>query len=140
MEEKELEKYLINFVLEFGSKMNALEREINEKSDNNPGKDYFEEFGEKYLPIFQEYCSNKKRAYGGKADSYGIPTRYDGIENAIEKKATIKNRNRVEVYFKTPNDFDAEYLFVALRKNDIWKIDSLKYKWYGNEKWKPQIL
>lgn len=63
MEEKELKKYLIDFVLEFGSKMNELEREIVEQDENNPGKDYFEEFRKKYLPIFEQYCSNKKRVY-----------------------------------------------------------------------------
>lgn len=140
MEEKELKKYLIDFVLEFGSKMNELEREIVEKAESNPGKDYFEEYEKKYLPIFQEYCTDKKRIYGGKSDSYGIPTRYDGIESSIEKTITIKNRNRAEVYFKTTNNFEAEYLFVVLRKNDLWRIDNVKYKWWKSEKWKSQIL
>ncbi len=140
MEEKELGIQLINSVLEFASKMNELERDIVEKDEKNPEKDHFKEYKDKYLPIFHKYCTDKKRAYGGKADSYGTPTHYDGIEKAIDQKVVFKTKNRAEVYFKTNNDFDAEYLFVVLRKNETWKVDNVKYKWFGSDKWKPKIL
>ena len=140
MEETELKNYLINFVLEFCSKMNELEREIVEKAESNPGKDYFPEYRNRYLPIFEEYCSDKKRVYAGKADSYGEPTQYDGIENSIEQNTELKTKSRAEVYFKTQNSFDAEYLFVVLRKNNEWRVDSFKLRWFGNEKWDSGIL
>ena len=135
-----MEKHLADLVLEFASKMNAIEREIVELDEKNPDEDYFDEYERKYLAIFREYCTDKKRTYGGNADSYGSPSKYDGIENFIEQKTTIKNKNRAEVYYKTNNDFEAEYLFVVLRKNGIWKIDNAKYKWYGNEKWQSMII
>ena len=92
------------------------------------------------MPIFQKYCTNKKRSYGGKANSYGIPTKYDGIESYIEKKIDLKNKNRMEVYFKTNNQFKAEYLFVVLRSKKLWRIDSVKDKWYNKEKWNTIIF
>ncbi len=140
LEEKNVERDLIDLVLAFGSKMNELELEIVKKDESNPNKDFFEEYKNKYQLIFKQYCSDKKRVYGGKAVSYGIPTRYDGIETAIEKTVTLKKRNRAEVYIKTTNNFDAEYLFIVLKQNNSWKVDNVKYKWWGNEKWKPQIL
>jgi len=33
------------------------------------------------------------------------------------------------------NDSETEYLFVVLKKAGEWKIDGVKYKLYGNEKW-----
>ncbi len=138
--EDELKKYLIALVVEYTSTMNEIENYVNKKSDAEPRKDFFPEFRKRYLPIFDLYCSDKKRVYGGKANSYGIPTKFDGIENSSEQSVEIKNKNRAEAYFKTQNDFDAEYWFVLVRKNDVWRIDNAKYRWYGNEKWNPMIL
>jgi hypothetical protein len=149
MNEQEFKEYLINFVQEFGTKYNALEKSIDEKSKaetaafpnftseqervdwerKNLSKytDWFEEFRKLYIPIFEKYCTDKKRTYGGPDNiSFGFPVKFNGIENSIEINVTIKNKNRAEVYFKTSTSFDDEYLFVVLRKTDEWKIDGYK--------------
>lgn len=138
--ETELKDFLISLVLEYARVMNKIENEIYLKAENEPKKDFFPEFKELYLPVFEKYCTEKLRVYGGKANSYGIPTKFDGIEDYIESSVELKNKNRAEVYFKTQNDFDAEYLFVLLRKDNLWRIDSAKERWYEAVKWKSIIL
>ncbi len=141
--EKELEEYLLSMSLYYGTKMNEIENYIYKLHDENRENqeiDYFPEFRKLYLPVFEAFATDKKRVYGGKADSFGFPSKYDGIENFIESSVILKNKNRAEVYFKTNNNFDAEYLFVLIRKNDLWRIDNVKYRWYNNKKWSSTIM
>lgn len=141
--EEELKKYLLSMALYYGSKMNEIENYIYKSSKENKGKQGFDSFGEfrkLYLPVFEAFASDKKRVYGGQANSFGFPSKYDGIENSTETFVTPKNKNRAEVYFKTNNNFEAEYLFVLVRKNNLWKIDNIKDRWYGNEKWSSTIM
>ena len=97
-------------------------------------------FKQRYLPIFETYCSDKQRVYGGQANSFGYPTKYDGIEMFVQQEVTLKNSNRAEVYFRTQNSFEAEYLFVLVRKKGLWRIDSAKVRWYNETKWDSMIL
>lgn len=141
--EEELKDYLLSMALYYGSRMNQIENHIYKLSEQNKGKQGFDDFGEfrkLYLPVFESFASDKKRVYGGKANSYGFPSKYDGIENSIERTITLKNKNKAEIYFKTTNNFDAEYLFIIIRKNNKWRIDNIKDRWYGNEKWNSIIM
>ena len=135
-----LKQYISSLVLEYASIMNKIEAEICQKEEIGPQKDYFSEYKEKYIPIFNKYCSDKKRIYGGQATSYGTPTKFDGIENYIESRIEIKNKNRIEAYYKTNNGFDAEYLFIVFKKNNLCRIDNAKKRWYGKEEWRAIIL
>lgn len=116
--ESERRSYLVSLVLEYASTMNRIEMEIflKQEAGGISTSDLFEEYEKKYLPVFTAYCSDKKRVYGGRASSFGCPTKFDGIEKYIEANVVFKNSNRAEVYFKTENDFDAKYLFVLVRK------------------------
>jgi hypothetical protein len=116
-DDEQLKKYISALIIEYTSIMNNIENDINKKSETYPQKDFFPEYSEKYFPIFKKYCTDKKRVYGGNADSYGDPTKFDGIENFTESNIEIKNANRIEAYFKTKNDFNAEYLFMGVSKN-----------------------
>jgi len=141
--EEELKEYLLSIALYYGSKMNEIENHIYKLSEENREKqdfDDFSEFRKLYLPVFEAFASDKKRVYGGKADSFGYPSKYDGIENSIESSVSLKNKNRAEAYFKTTNNFDAEYLFVLVRKNNLWRIDNIKDRWYNSEKWGSVIM
>ncbi len=140
MEEKELKEYLEQMVLEYSTQMNELELKYSELDEKNTNIDYFLAYKKEYFPIFEKYCTNKKRAYGGRGDNFGSPAQYDGIENSVESKVEIKTKSRAEVYFKTNNNFKAEYLFVVLKKSGEWKIDNVKYKWYEKEKWDTMHL
>jgi hypothetical protein len=134
------EEQFICIALEYATTMNAIERDIKEQSDAAPGVNFFSQFEVRYRPVFDAYTTSKRRVYGGHSLSYGIPTKFDGIENAVESTAILKNRNRVEVYFKTENAFKAKYLFVLLKESGEWKIDNVKYRWYEEAKWIPLIL
>lgn len=130
----QLEETIIELVLQYATQMNLIEDEAFKKQQD------FLEYQAAYKTIFDKYTTEKKRVYGGNGDSYGNPTTYDGIENALESAVTFKTKSRAEVYFKTSNSFDAEYLFIVLFQKKEWKIDSYKYKWYNNEKWTNGLL
>lgn len=161
MNEEQLKKELIAKVQEFAIKRDKIENYVREQSElqdaslpkfatdeekwkwlkENPQTNWFREFEKELAPIFDEYCTDKNRVYGGKnVYCFGFPTKFDGIENYIDASVELKNKNRAEVYFKTESDFEDEYLFVVLRKNDTWKIDSYKNRCYGDEKWDNKIL
>ena len=161
MEELQLIDYLITKVREFAIKRDKIENYVREQSkqqqesrpvfktneekwkwlEENPQVNWFKEFEKELAPIFEEYCTDKHRVYGGKnVGMIGFPTKFNGIENYIEASVELKNKNRAEVYFKTGSNFKDEYLFVVLRKNNTWKIDSYKNRRYGNEKWDNKIL
>ena len=139
--ESELKSYLVSLVLGYASTMNRIETEIflKQEAGGISTSDLFEEYEQKYLPVFTAYCSDKKRVYGGRAGSFGCPTKFDGIEKCIEANVVFKNSNRAEVYFKTENDFDAKYLFVLVRKKGLWRIDNAKERWF-NGSWRNIIL
>lgn len=138
----DLGNYLIQIAKEYAVKMNELEKRICELDKNNveDEMDVFEEYKKEYNPIFQQYATSKKRVYGGQADSYGTPPKYDGIEKETVGQVTLKSKIKAEVYFKINNAFDAEYLFVLHKETDDWKIDNVKYKWYNKEKWNKLIM
>jgi hypothetical protein len=79
--------------------------------------------------------------YGGKnTHSFGWPVNFNGMDNPIETDVVFKNKNRAEIYFKTETKFNDEYLFIVLKKNNEWRIDSYKGRRYGEEKWDNKIL
>ena len=157
MDEKILKEVLINTVIQYGKKWNTIEdsiykehkeeeKELREKYSDNEfhyakRTNWFEKFSNLTNPMFDEYCTDKKRVYGGKnIRSFGFPVKFHGIENPTETDVILKNKNRAEVYIKTNTDFSDEYLFIVLRKLDTWKIDSYKNKCYGKEKWESGVL
>lgn len=137
-----VENEIIHIAQQFSIKMNEIETFIHESSNSNKDSEtnYFDEYNKLYQPIFLEFATSKKRVYGGQANSFGKPTRYDGINSETIGIANVKSKNKAEVYFKTENMFKAEYLFVLHLESEAWKIDNVKYKWYNNEKWKPLIM
>ena len=140
MSEPVTAQHLIGIALEYATAMNAIERDIAAQSAANREEDFFPAFEARYRPVFEAYTTSKRRVWGGQADVYGTPSKFDGIETATESTATLKNKNRAEVYFKTDNVFKAEYLFVLLQEAGEWKIDNAKYRWYNAAKWSPLIL
>lgn len=161
MNEQELQIHLIQLVHEYGAKRNRIEAAIRERHQaeetaipsfntdedriawqkEHPPIDWFAEFRRQLEPVFDFYCTNKKRVYGGKnISSFGFPVKFNGIEHPVETGVEFKNKNRAEVYIQTATNFQDEYLFVVLRKAGQWKIDSYKYRRYGVEKWDNGIL
>lgn len=142
--EQDLKNYLKALVLEYAGTMNRIEMEtfLKSESKEDSTSDLFEEYKAKYLPVFTAYCSDRKRVYGGKASAFGCPTQFDGIEEHVESDVVLKNANRAEVYFKTTNYQEAEYLFVVVRKKGLWRIDSAKERTYKGlyRPWHSMIL
>lgn len=140
--EKELQDYIQKLVIEYTSQSNELEVRMHKKMDPE-GKnltELFEAFHKEYFPLFQKYCTDKKRSYGGHGYSFRNPPTFNGIENATETTVILKTKSRAEVFFATQTQEKAQYLIIVLRKNGVWRIDNAKYKWYGEEKWDNLIL
>lgn len=157
MEEQDLKDYLSNIVIQYGTKWNEIENNIYElhKQEEDelklkyPGNEFyyakrtnwFDKFSTLISPLFDEFCTDKNRVYGGKkVKSFGFSGKFNGIERPTEKMVVLKNKNRAEVYIKTSTNLSDEYLFILLRKDSLWKIDNYKNRRYGNEKWNKQIL
>ncbi|MDR2874308.1 MAG: RhsIA family immunity protein [Methylobacillus sp.] len=161
MNEKDLETHLVKMVKEFASKRNDAEKHIYEQHEaqqkarpsfsseqervtweaTHTEPDLFEKFSKLLAPLFDTYCTSKKRVYGGTHGySFGFPVKFNGIENPVGTGVELKNKNRAEIYVKTSTQFQDEYLFVLLCKTNEWKIDSYKNRRYGNEKWSNEIL
>jgi hypothetical protein len=152
MSDQELKADLLKIVLEFTSKRNEAENYVWEQSDAQekaiPADDYttervdwHHEFSKLLVPLFNTYCTDKRRVYGGtNGYAFGTPVTFDGVENAVSTAVELKNKSRAEVYIKTNTRCQDEYLFVLLRKADAWKIDNYKGRRYGEEKWENQIL
>ena len=72
--------------------MNEIETDIYLKSekDEDDEKDWFEEYNKQYRPVFEAYCTDKKRVYGGNPHSFGYPPQYSGIEASYEIKLSLK--------------------------------------------------
>jgi hypothetical protein len=137
-----LQNTIIQFAKDFALKMNAIEKRIVELDKNNTDGtiDCFAVYKKEYNPVFQQYTTTKKRAYGGQANSFGEPTKYDGIEKNTVGQLNPKTKSRVEVVFKTDNSVKAEYLFVVLKKKEGWRIDNAKYKWNNALIWKSLYM
>ena len=143
MDEQELKQYLSDLVLEFAIKMDEIETDIYLKSEKDEDeKDWFEEYNKRYRPVFEAYCTDKKRVYGGNPHSFGYPPQYSGIEASYEIKVEFKNERKAEVIFKTETkEFgDTGYLFVVVKKKTGWKIDSYKEWSNRKKKWVNGIL
>ncbi len=157
MDERELKDRLIALVQSYGSQWNKCEafiydeyekedRDIKQKYPGDqyhyaPRTDWHARMSETIAPLFDEYCTDKRRVYGGKkVVSFGFPIKFNGIEDAIETSVELKNKNRAEIYFKTKTHLDDEYKFILLQKEGKWKIDSYKNRRYGNEKWSNELL
>lgn len=139
---EDLETHLIHIARSYAVKMNEIEIRIFEiyENDKTGLTESFAAYKAQYDPVFQQYATSKRRVYGGQANSYGRPAKYDGITTETAARATVKSKSKAEVYFQTDNQFSAEYLFVLHKEGEEWKIDNVKYKWYNNEKWSPLIM
>ncbi|SQI44113.1 Uncharacterised protein [Leminorella richardii] len=157
MDEAALKAYLVERVRAFGETWNEIENDIRTRSEEEdkslrkqypgveyhyaPRTDWFTPFGDRIAPLFDEYCTDKRRVYGGKSPkSFGFPSKFAGIESLLDAQVELKTKSRAEVYIKTQTDFQDEYLFVMLKKAGEWRIDSYKGRRYGSENWRSQIL
>ena len=157
MNEQTLEDYLIYIVMKYGGKWNEIEDNIYKLHEQEEeelklkfqGDDYyyvkrtdwFAKFSSFITPLFDEFCTDKNRVYGGKnRTSFGFPLKFAGIEKPVETSVILKNKNRAEVFVKTDTNCSDEFLFILLKKAGLWKIDSYKNRRYRSEKWSLMIL
>ncbi|SUI60381.1 Uncharacterised protein [Shewanella putrefaciens] len=157
MDEIELKAYLTERLLSFCRRWNSIENTLYTERTAEEDKlrqelpvaefhyakqtDWFALLNEQIAPLFDDFCTDKPRVYGGKVrNSFGFPSKFNGCDHPLEVQITFKNKSRAEIYIKTNTNFEDEYLFIALKKADEWRIDSYKNRRYGNEKWSVQIL
>lgn len=74
--------------------------------------------------IFARYCTLKKRPYG-RLGSYQIPPEYDPKEALID--VTYKTKTRAELTTRSKKE-GCDYLYVVLKKDGAWRIDSKKIR------------
>ena len=116
--EDELKQFLLSLVLDFATKVNNLENEYYKKGT-------FEEFKEKYLLLFNKFCTEKRKKKGTKINSIFHPGRYTGIEEAIVK-IDVYDKNCVHIFFEQNFESNFRVLFLIKKDNDVWRIDNLK--------------
>jgi hypothetical protein len=113
MNEKELETHLVKMVKEFASKRNDAENHVRGQYEaqrkaqrafnsdeerftwqkNNPQINWFDEFSKLLSPLFDTYCTSKKRVYGGTHGySFGFPVKFNGIENPVSTGIELKTK------------------------------------------------
>ncbi|MET3052364.1 NTF2 fold immunity protein [Pseudomonas alkylphenolica] len=153
----ELTMYLAERVRCFAQRWNKIEQDIRDASQREEAllreqysgdeyhfvsrTDWFEKMAIQITPLFDAFCTDKQRVYGGKSPkSFGFPAKFNGIESPAELRVELKTKTRAEVYVKTSTSFEDEYLFVVLKKAGEWKIDGYKNRRYGDEKWAAKIL
>lgn len=149
------------FTLNFATEMNTWEEEFREAWQAH-GDTYIhgapeeimaqyraaddamhEKYLARYSEIFYRYCTDKERKYGGPhgPKSAGFPTKYNGINADTTCDVEQKNKNRIEVTWDIKNTIlPKKLLFVVLKRNQQWRIDSYKYLSQSNEKWDNGIL
>ena len=96
-----------------------------------------------YTNIFERSCTNRKRSYGGPSKSLSarFPTKYDTLDEKTLERVSVKSSSRAEAHFQANGAFtNYKFLFVVLKKQGCWRIDSYKYQFSNEEKWNVGIL
>jgi hypothetical protein len=139
--DKELEKDIIGLVKNFMTEMHNWEIFCNEiaKSDL-----HYLEVGKKqkeYVKnIFDTYCTQKDRKNGRpNCISYGFDGSFIYNETEIIIKIGQENKNRILVITNGEDEVD-KYMYIVLRKNGKWLIDSKKRKFFDEENYKNIYL
>ena len=87
--------------------------------------------------IFDDFCTNKKRAYGGPDNRpCGDPLAYDPDHEVIVN-VELAARRRIVIETKRSKGFEGRYQYVLLKKGGRWLLDSKKRFTAG---WENDIL
>ena len=117
--DKDLESYLLSLVLNFTSEVVDLEKKYFEKNN-------FQEFKEKYILLYNKYCTEKRKLKGSKINSIFSPSRFTGIANAFSEIKLIKKKC-IEILFKIKKDPEFGFIFILKEENNLWRIDGFRY-------------
>ncbi|MDR1409297.1 MAG: RhsIA family immunity protein [Oscillospiraceae bacterium] len=99
-----------------------------------------DEFRAQYEDLFKKYTTPKKREYAGKPTSFGYPAKYQGLAQENITELVLMNKNRCEVTCQVPTGFKQTIKFIALRKQGVWLLDSVKSYSESDDKWSNSIL
>lgn len=86
--------------------------------------------------LLKKYCTDRKRSYGGQPSSYGDPTKYVGVDKDRIVNSELIKSNRIEVIVQSDYFGEIQYLFILLKKQNIWLIDSTKSRFTQEHPWK----
>ncbi len=93
---------------------------------------------QRHADILLDYCTHKKRAYvDGIASFANPPTYYKVLRENI---ASVEQATRSRTYVDTKQlDFHA-YRFAVLKKQDGWRIDSVKWRFRPDGDWENTLI
>lgn len=94
-------------------------------------------FWEEQLQIVARFCTQRSRVQ--QHSSYGFPTSHSQSDQLVSVHADSSSKTEVVILDKrTPLEYERQ--FVVHHKGGEWRIDSLKYRMRGTDKWDPLIL
>lgn len=99
-----------------------------------------EQIREKFGEFFDKYTTPKKRVYSGQSPGFGFPAQFQGLTKGQIQQVEFVSPSRCEVVADVPTGFKKRYKFVVLKKNDGWRIDSLKTYRKSSDKWENDLL
>ncbi len=146
---REIKQVVLSFVEEmndWGHKMYLVSRResgqrINHQRDRDIiPDDSYEDYVKHYYSIFSKFCTERKRAYGGFPSGWARNGQYQGIDEESITSVETPKKNRAELVARGGVLPDYEYMFVLLRKNGRWLIDSAKTRYIGDSKWETHHL
>jgi len=128
--------------------MGRLEADCHDKDKAQAlrGDDSFEAALDKGTSILEKYLTVRDRAYGGRMGSIGWPPNYNPEHLLLSVEAPSANRRVMVTRHRNPASVDAnardqyERCYVLVRKNGQWRVDSLKERYFGEDRWKTAIL
>ena len=88
------------------------------------------------LDIVARFCTHKPRAYA--VSSFGTSPSHSPADKLLA--VTMVSASKAEIVTLHQDVPEYEHCFTVRRKGSEWRIDSLKERMRGGEKWRPGIL
>ena len=92
----------------------------------------------RHAKIFEKYINPRDRKYGsnpGEPGSCGDPVTYRNVSKERIISTDFPRQNRCEIIANWGIWDDGKIMFVLLKKNNKWRIDSIKKYYESDGKW-----
>ena len=100
-------------------------RALPNPEDDAAWRRYWEQINASWRPIFDKYCTPRKRVYGQRRYSVGTPTQYQPRAERI-LEVSYKSPYRVVISTERTKGFEGIYQYVLVRRGGRWLVDNRK--------------